>query len=151
MSHDGGWWSDPEYWDENFEFIFPPEQLALGEEVATRSAALLRLERGARVLDLGCGPGRVSVPLARHSFRVTGVDLQEGLLGRARALAAREGVALDQRRGDFGELTFEEPFDAVICVFNSFGYFADPARDEGVLRRAAGALRRGGRFLLEVA
>jgi SAM-dependent methyltransferase len=45
----------------------------------------------------------------------------------------------------------ERPFDAVLCVFNSFGYFADTALDRRVLETAHAALRPGGQFLLEAA
>jgi SAM-dependent methyltransferase len=145
------WWSDDQFWDDMFDFIFPPEHLALGEELAAKAAALLGVERGAAILDLGCGPGRVAVPLARRGFRVTGVDAHAGYLERARAWAEREGVELSLCRADMSKLTFHSEFDAALCVFNSFGYFDDPGSDQAVLERARQALRPGGRFLLEVA
>jgi SAM-dependent methyltransferase len=151
MAEDPGWWTDPAFWDDMFDFVFPPEHLALGAEVADRAPRLLGLAPGARVLDLGCGPGRVAVPLARRGFRVTGVDFHAGFLARARDRAAREGARLDLVRGDAAALALAPAFDAVLSVFNSFGYFADPAEDVRVLERAHAALRPGGRLLLEVA
>lgn len=145
------WWSDAGFWDEMFDFIFPPEQLALGEEVADQAARLLSLRLPARVLDLGCGPGRVCVPLARRGFAVTGVDAQEAYLARARAWAGREGVALALARANLADLPFDAEFDAALCVFTSFGYFADPRQDGEVLARARRALVPGGRLLLETA
>jgi SAM-dependent methyltransferase len=145
------WWSDEEFWAEMFDFIFPPEHLALGGDVAAKATSLLALAPGAAILDLGCGPGRVSVPLARMGYRVVGVDMQEGYLARARDLAAREHVAVDLRRGDVAELALDAEFDAVLCVFTSFGYFAEPSEDGRVLDAAWRALRPGGRFLLETA
>ncbi len=145
------WWTDEDFWSEMFEFIFPPEQLALGERVAERTAALLRLAPGARVLDLGCGPGRVAVPLARRGYRVVGVDAQPRYLAYAQGWAARAGVALELRRGNLAELEDDAAFDAALSVFTSFGYFADPRRDGEVLARARRALVPGGRLLLETA
>lgn len=148
---DAEWWTDPEFWEEMYEFIFPPEHLALGEEVAAQVEALAALPPGASVIDLGCGPGRVAVPLARRGHRVTGVDAQERYLERARAHAARDGVPLALRRGDIARLADEAAFDAALCLFTSFGYFADPADDRRVLAGAHRALRPGGRLVLETA
>ena len=53
---------------------------------------------GARVLEVGCGPGHLSIRLARHhEFEVTGVDLDPAMIARARANAARPGNG-DQHR-----------------------------------------------------
>ncbi len=148
---DPGWWQDEAFWGELFDFIFPPEHLALGADVAARVHALLDLPPGADVIDLGCGPGRVCIPLARMGHRVTGVDVQRGYLARAHAWADRESVRVDLRQADVARLDLEAAFDAAISVFTSFGYFADPADDGRALACARRALRPGGRFLLETA
>lgn len=145
------WWADGAFWDEMFEFVFPPEMIAAGEDVAARAAAVLGLPRGASVLDLGCGFGRVSLPLARLGLRVTGVDAHRGFVDHGREWARRERLDVDLREGDFSCASFDAPFDAAVCLFNSFGYFADPAQDRRVLDAAFAALRPGGRFLLECA
>jgi SAM-dependent methyltransferase len=134
-----------------FEFMFPPEHVAWGEEFARRAATLLGLRPGAAVLDLGCGFGRVSVPLARMGFCVTGVDQHAGFVAHAREWARREGVLATFHEGEMSAVAVAQPFDAVLCVFNSFGYYADPALDQRVLETAHAALRPGGRFLLEAA
>jgi SAM-dependent methyltransferase len=148
---DAEWWSDEAFWADMFDFIFPPEHLALGEGVAASAVALLGLRPPAAIVDLGCGPGRVAVPLAALGFRVIGVELQAPYLERARAAAQAAGVALELRRGDMADLALDGEVDAAVCLFSSFGYFADRARDERVLRAARRALRPGGRFLLETA
>jgi SAM-dependent methyltransferase len=145
------WWAEERFWEDMFDFIFPPEHLALGEPLAAKAVALLGLAPGAAILDMGCGPGRVAIPLARRGHRVVGVDAQPGYLERARAWAEREGLALDLVRADMAELELDAAFDAAICAFTSFGYFAERRRDLRVLERARAALRPGGRFLLETA
>ena len=145
------WWSNDEFWDELFEFMFPPEHIAWGAQAAELARALVGAQRGDAVLDLGCGFGRVSVPLARSGVRVTGVDLHAGFLAHAREWAAREGVPAEFVQGDIAAVALSHPFDAVLSVFNSFGYFADPAQDRRVIESAFRALRPGGRFLLEAA
>ena len=52
----------------------------------------LQLEIGKSILDIGCGVGRHSIPLARHGYHVTGIDLSSGMLSQAKATARAEGV-----------------------------------------------------------
>jgi SAM-dependent methyltransferase len=131
---------------EIYRDAFPAERTAADVEGIV---SLLALAPDARVLDLACGQGRHAVPLAARGFAVTGYDLSEACLARARADAAARGVAVRFLRGDMRELSFEAEFDAVINVFTAFGYFADPEDDVETLRRVRLALVPGGRFLLE--
>jgi SAM-dependent methyltransferase len=131
---------------EIYRDFFTPEATAADVEGIV---SLLGLSPGARVLDLACGHGRHAVPLAARGFDVTGFDLSELVLERARAEAAARGVAVRWQRGDMRELPFEAEFDAVINVFTAFGYFADEEEDVETLRRVRHALVPGGRFLLE--
>ncbi|HEX3213864.1 MAG TPA: class I SAM-dependent methyltransferase, partial [Actinomycetota bacterium] len=110
----------------------------------------LGLAPGARLLDLCCGPGRHAVPLAQLGYRVTGLDLSRPLLARAAAAAAGQRVGLvaaDMRRLPFADGSF----DAVLNLFNAFGYLEDEAQDELVLAEVARVLAPGGRFLQELA
>ncbi|MGH2693435.1 MAG: class I SAM-dependent methyltransferase [Actinomycetota bacterium] len=108
---------------------------------------LLGLPDGARVLDVGCGPGRHAVELARAGLAVTGVDVSQRFLDmaaeRARAAGVRAGFFVcDARR-----MPFEEEFDAVISLCQGgFGLMGDD--DSLVLRRIAEAARSGGRVVL---
>ena len=145
------WWSCEDFWEDMFDFIFPPETLAYGEEVAVRSAALLGVAPPARIVDLGCGPGRVAVPIARMGFRVVGIDVQSGYLARARTRAEREGVVVELVRGDVSYLDVDAAFDGALSLFTSFGYLASRADDERLLARVRRALRPGARFVLETA
>ncbi len=111
--------------------------------------SLLGLDAGARILDVACGHGRHAIPLARRGFEVTGYDLSEVFLERARADAEAQGAKGRWIQGDMRELPFEGEFDAVINVFTAFGYFEDPEDDVRTLRRIRAALVPGGRFLLE--
>lgn len=112
--------------------------------------SLLDLKAGARVLDLACGHGRHSILLAKRGVDVTGYDLSEVFLERARTDAKAEGVKVRWMQGDMRELSFNSEFDAVINVFTAFGYFEDPQDDGTTLRGVRNALRPGGHFLLEI-
>jgi len=131
---------------EIYRDFFTPEATAADVEGIV---SLLGLSPGARVLDLACGHGRHAIPLAERGFEVTGYDLSEPFLERARAEAAARGVAVRWVRGDMRALPFEAEFDAVINIFTAFGYFADEKDDIETLWRIRSALVPGGRFLLE--
>jgi SAM-dependent methyltransferase len=141
-----------------FESFFGPDYFEIYRDVFTPEAtaadvdgivARLGLAPGARVLDLACGHGRHAIPLAERGYAVTGYDLSEAMLARARADAAARGAGLRWVRGDMRALPFESAFDAAINVFTAFGYFEDPEEDLETLRRVRRALVPGGRFLLE--
>ena len=120
--------------EQQVEFIV--EELGLGE--------------GARVLDLACGRGRISIGLAQRGMLVTGLDLSPRSLELAQADADAAGVEIDFVRRDMRELDAEGEFEAVVNVFTSFGYFPTQAEDERVLANVARSLVPGGRFLLEM-
>jgi SAM-dependent methyltransferase len=113
-------------------------------------AACLELPAGARILDLAGGYGRIAIPLAQRGYRVTVQDLSAEFLriGRERAEAA--GVEVEWRHGDMRDVPASADFDAVISVFSSFGYFEKDEDNERVLHAAGGALKPGGRLLVDV-
>ncbi|WP_337588938.1 class I SAM-dependent methyltransferase [Gorillibacterium massiliense] len=81
----------------------------------------LSLKPGVEVLDLCCGMGRHSMALADAGYQVTGVDLSDVLLAEARRLdpAGR----MKWVKGDMRRIPLSGPFDAVVNLFTSFGYF----------------------------
>jgi SAM-dependent methyltransferase len=113
----------------------------------------LALAPGARILDVGCGPGRHAHAFGRRGFEVVGVDISERFIALARQTTP-EGVAVTFERADARGLEFDAEFDAVISLCQgAFGLSAgggatalDP--DRAVLDRMAGALRPGGRLAL---
>jgi SAM-dependent methyltransferase len=103
--------------------------------------------RGRAVLDLACGPGRHAAQLRARGARVVGLDLSFPLLVRARH---RTGNRVAMVRADMRHLPFgAETFDVVVNLFTSFGYFADDAQHQVVLRDAVALLRHGGSFVLD--
>ena len=113
---------------------------------------LLGLTPGARLLDLCCGHGRHAVPLAQLGYRVTGLDLSRTLLARAAAASWEQGQRVGLVEADMRRLPFADgSFDAVLNLFNAFGYLEDEAQDELVLAEVARVLVPGGRFLQELA
>ena len=110
----------------------------------------LNLPPGARILDLGCGPGRHSVTFASEGFDVTGFDLSNRLLTTARSEMVSEGVKLSLVRGDIRSLPFKRGFDLVLSIFTSWGYFHDDEENFSALTGAFSLRKSGGHFVLDV-
>lgn len=126
-----------------------PAVWASNTEVEVQFAvAHLRLAAGDRLLDLGCGWGRHSLPLAARGVRVTGLDLSHELLVLARYHARRRGLAVDWVEGDAARPPLRGPFDAIaqFCG-NLLTWFPDRDSAHAALGRVAGLLRPGGRLL----
>lgn len=113
---------------------------------ADRLAALLAVSKGAEILDVPCGAGRLALPLADRGYRLTGVDWSSEFLGHARSRDVSQQITWDQR--DMRNLPWPERFDGAFCVGNSFGYL-DDAGNAAFLRAVGAALKPGGRFILE--
>jgi 2-polyprenyl-6-hydroxyphenyl methylase/3-demethylubiquinone-9 3-methyltransferase len=78
----------------------------------------VRPAAGMAALDVGCGGGLLSEPLARLGFAVTGLDAAAESIAVARDHAAAQGLAIDYRVGDVTALAAERPggFDLVTCM-----------------------------------
>lgn len=143
------WYTDEEFWRKFGPLMFGDEQFS---EAAGQVPGLLEridLEQGA-VLDLGCGPGRHALPLARAGLDVTAVDTSERLLDELRRRAADEGLSLDVRREDMREFSRPDAFDAVFVMWTTFGYFEDESDHDRVLTRIVESLKPGGVVVLDL-
>ena len=80
-------------------------RLAYPERLVTRMAALLGLKPGDAVLDLGCGPGSLSLPMARLGMAVTAADPEPEMLAAAEAAAKAAGLSLTLWRGGSYDLS----------------------------------------------
>jgi len=117
---------------------------------ASGLAKMLGLPQGAEILDLCCGDGRISMSLARMGYRMTGLDLSETLLKKAKDKASRAGLKINWILGDMRRIGVKEQYDAVVNVFTSFGYFEEEGNDLAVLKAAWKALRDRGKLVVDV-
>lgn len=102
------------------------------------------LARGSRVLDAGCGPGRVGAELAARGHVVVGVDADRGLIEAARAdHPDPTWLVSDLAELDLGAEGEGEPFDAAVLAGNVMPFLA-PGTEPIVLARIAAHLRDDG-------
>ena len=115
---------------------------------AAFAATVLGLSPGERVLDLACGAGRHSAPLAGSGLSIVGLDLSADLLQEARE---RLGPQTPVVRADMRHLPFASgSFRAIASFFTSFGYFTQPGDDARVLGEMARVVAPGGGLLLDL-
>jgi len=99
--------------------------------------------RGARILDAGCGAGRVGGRLAALGHRVTGVDLDPELI----AAAEQDYPGPDWHVGDLAELELPDRFDVIVCAGNVMTFVAPDTRGE-ILKRMRAHLGEQGRVVI---
>ncbi len=110
--------------------------------------AALAQETGAPVLEIACGTGRVSIPIARLGFSVTGLDIVPGMIERARS----KSVGLPTRwiEGDARTFDLGEQFRLIFLTGNAFQAFLTNADQEALLQRVHAHLHDEGLFAFEM-
>jgi len=76
----------------------------------------LAADKSLKVLDVGCGTGRHAIELTKRGYNVTGIDLSESQLKRAREKAEAANLVIDFQRQDARALPFDSEFDAAIML-----------------------------------
>jgi SAM-dependent methyltransferase len=107
----------------------------------------LAQETGGPVLELACGTGRVSIPLAQLGFAVTGVDIVGGMLERARSKSA--GLLTRWVEGDARTFDLGEQFRLIFLTGNAFQAFLTNADQAALLDRVRAHLHYEGLFAFE--
>jgi ubiquinone/menaquinone biosynthesis C-methylase UbiE len=111
------------------------------------AASRLNPRAGERILDLATGTGWGSRVLAQRfqGISVTGADIADEMLDHARAVASRQGLAIDYRHADAENLPFRDgEFDAVISTFGVM-FVGKP---EAAAAELARVVKKGGRIAL---
>lgn len=143
------WFENEKFWTNFGPIMFDAQRWAEAPDVAESVMHIAGLSKGAKILDAGCGCGRISVELAALGLDVTGVDLMQPLLDAAKETAEDEGVSLELIQSDLRDFTKEKQFDAAVNLYTSFGYCASIEEDTKILRNIAKSLKNGGWFIME--
>lgn len=131
---------DGESYDARFEVLARQGQHLHGEADLVEALLADRPTGPApRVLDAGCGTGRVAIELAARGFEVVGIDLDPSMLARARVKAP----ALRWHLGDLADPVPDGPYDLVVMAGNVL-LFTRPGTEAAVVGRLAASLAPAG-------
>ncbi len=109
-----------------------------------------------RLLDLGCGTGNITIPLAQKGYIVTGVDSSADMLKMAAEKSTALGISVDWQQQDLNELLLIDEdgddmvFDAVIATFDVFNHLTDPEQLQMLFHSLNPLLANDGVLLFDV-
>lgn len=137
------WYDHPQY----FDMVFRDETAV---EVAFFNEAFTRFSNipVRRLLEPGCGSGRLVAEMAARGYQLTGLDLSQPMLDYLQRRLSRRGLKADLVLGDMTSMSFARKFDSAFCTFNTFRHLIREDDAIGHLRSVAKNLRRGGIYLL---
>jgi ubiquinone/menaquinone biosynthesis C-methylase UbiE len=77
------------------------------------------LTKKQRILDLGCGYGRFTIPLAKQGYKIQGIDITPTLINKAIETAKKEKLKINFKIGDMRNLPYKNGrFDVIICMWS---------------------------------
>jgi len=143
------WFESESFWTQFAPIMFDDARWAEAPAVAQYVKDLAHLKDGAKVLDAGCGLGRISVELAALNLDVTGVDIIQSELDAARDSAEAEGVPLTLINHDLRSWHAPDQFDCAVNLYTSFGYCETVDEDLQILHNIADSVKPDGTFIME--
>jgi SAM-dependent methyltransferase len=143
-----------------WDYLHDPE-LARDYESSIQDSPLINFDvdfvrrffpESGRLVDLGCGTGRLLRVLARQGAWTLGVDLSEEMLRIVGEKARGEGLTIHRLKANLVELEClaDQSFDQAACLFSTLGMVAGAANRQRVVQHVFRLLRPGGTFVLHV-
>jgi SAM-dependent methyltransferase len=102
------------------------------------------------VLELACGTGRLTLPIAQGGIEIVGLDQSASMLAYARAKAEKAGACISWIKADCRRFALERKFPLIFMAFNSMQHLHDHASLAALFERVRDHLKPGGRFIFDV-
>ena len=104
--------------------------------------------KSVKILDVGCGTGRHAIALSKRGYNVTGIDLSDSQLLRAREKAEKQSLKIDFLKYDARDLPFNNEFDLVIMLCEgAFPLMETDEMNYEILRNATRSLKERGKLI----
>lgn len=139
------------FYDEHFAQLMRLQPQAYLEQVCRFLWQETALKTGARVLDQGCGIGRISLALAQTGLEVTGIDQNPAYIAEARRLKTHHPLTLHFELADARHYTSPQPCDLVLSWHTSFGHHVQDQDNLALLQTAYHSIKAGGYLILDYA
>ncbi|MEM9389699.1 MAG: class I SAM-dependent methyltransferase [Bacteroidota bacterium] len=137
----GEWFDSPYY-----HILYHDRDHYEAERFIDNLTDVLKPSKSDHILDVACGKGRHSIYLNKKGFNVTGFDLSEQNITYAKQF---QNDRLHFFVQDMREPIALQEFDVILNLFTSFGYFNTEQENVKAIKAVTGALKAGGRFLLD--
>jgi SAM-dependent methyltransferase len=135
-------------WFDSFYYhkLYRHRNTAEAQEFIDNVIGFIHPKKDSRILDLACGKGRHSIYLNKKGFDVVGVDLSQNSINEANkdSNSKLHFYAMDMR-----ELECVKPFDFVLNLFTSFGYFQNKSENLEVLKGVHSILNKDGILVID--
>lgn len=102
------------------------------------------------VLDMACGTGNITIPMAKQDFDMIGLDLSVEMLDIAREKAGREGLDILFLNQDMTEFELYGTVDAIVCALDGVNYITDPDELKKTFALVLNYLNPGGVFIFDI-
>ena len=108
----------------------------------------LNFEKSLKILDVGCGTGRHAIELTKRGYNVTGIDLSESQLKRAKEKAEAENLTIDFQCRDARNLPFNNEFDvAIMLCEGGFSLMETDEMDYEILKNVTKSLKPNAKLI----
>lgn len=111
-------------------------------------------KKGAKVkniLELACGTGNITIPLAKKGYDIAGIDISEEMLEVALGKSEETGVGLVLLQQDITELDFDlYDLDCILCACDGFNYITSQKDLEKVFKKSYELLKKGGIIIFDI-
>ena len=105
--------------------------------------------KGARILELCCGTGRLTIPIAKDGYNISGVDITSSMLEQAKVKASEAGLEVEFIEADIRTLDLPEKYDLIFIPFNSIHHLYQNEDLFQAFNVVKNHLKENGLFLLD--
>jgi 2-polyprenyl-3-methyl-5-hydroxy-6-metoxy-1,4-benzoquinol methylase len=108
----------------------------------------MRSDKSLKLLDVGCGTGRHAIEMSKRGYKVTGIDLSETQLTRAKEKAESSHLKIDFQKQDARNLSFNNEFDiAIMLCEGGFPLMETDEMNYEILKSVTKSLKKNGKFI----
>ena len=102
------------------------------------------------VLELACGTGRLTLPIAQAGINITGIDISEGMISEAKEKAIKLNIGVDFKVLDIRNFELNNKFDLIFIPFNSICHIHDFESIKALFDSVKRHLTPTGKFIIDV-
>lgn len=108
----------------------------------------MNFDKSLKIIDIGCGTGRHTIELTQRGYQVTGLDLSDSMLEKARKKASKQNLSINFYQGDARKLPFAQEFDvAIMLCEGGFPLMETDEMNYEILKSVARSLTEKGKVI----